>query len=138
MGCSQYRSMIERELSNQLLRGFFAVHQEHGHGFLESVYANALAIELEFLGLTVEREVPVTIYHRGRAVGRHRIDLLVERRIVVEVKASLKLAEADQRQLLNYLKATPYELGFLLNFGPKPTFLRRVLSRKHRHSGLAT
>jgi len=130
--------MIEQALSSELLRGFFHVHTEHGHGFLESVYANALAVELEFLGLRVEREVPVTVLHRGKEVGRYRIDLLLEHRIIVEVKANLTLSEADQKQLLNYLKATPFEVGFLLNFGPKASFLRRVLSRERRHSGLAT
>ena len=127
-----------RELSNRLLGAFYSVHHEHGHGFLESVYANALEVELTFLGVNVEREVPIAIHHRGREVGRYRIDMLLDRRILIEVKANAKLAEADQRQLINYLKATPYELGFLLNFGPKPSFLRRVLSGDRRHSGLAT
>lgn len=130
--------MIQEQLSRKLVSAFFDVHHQHGHGFLESVYANALAVELEFLGLTVRREVPVVVHHRGREFGKYRIDLLLEDAILVEVKASLKLGEADQRQLINYLKATPYELGFLFNFGSRPTFLRRVLSREHRHSGLAT
>lgn len=130
--------MIEQALSNELIRAFYNVHHEHGHGFLESVYSNSLAIELEHMGIAIRREVPIVIRYRGRNVGRYRIDLLVADRILVEVKANAKLAEQDQRQLLNYLKATPYELGFLFNFGPSPSFLRRVLSRQHRHSGLAT
>jgi GxxExxY protein len=129
--------VIEERLSNVLLRGFFNVNHEHGHGFLEPVYANALAVELQFLGLKVQREAPVTVRHRGVDVGRYRIDLLVENRILVEVKAQSKLVEADQRQLLNYLKATPYELGFLLNFGPKPEFLRRLLTNDRKHAGQA-
>lgn len=130
--------MIEKALSHQLLRAFYNVHLEHGYGFLESVYSNSLAVELEHIGLRVDRERPVSVYHRGKVVGRFRIDLLVEEKILVEVKASLKLVEADQKQLLNYLKATPQELGFLLNFGPKPTFLRRVLARERKHLGLAS
>src|SRR5687767_353273 len=105
--------MIEKALSNQLVRAFYNVHLEHGYGFLESVYSNALAVELDFMGLHVDRETPVTVHHRGREVGRFRIDLLVERKILVEVKANLRLVDADHKQLLNYLKATPQELGFL-------------------------
>ena len=127
--------MLEEQLSNQLLKAFFSVYHEHGHGFLEPVYVNALAVELTHMGLEAQREVPVTIWHRGEEVGRYRIDLLLERRILVEVKAHTKLIEADQRQLLNYLKATPCELGFLLNFGPKPCFLRRILTQDRKHSG---
>ena len=130
--------MIERQLSNDLLRAFYDVYHEHGHGFLERVYSNSLAIELEYRGFMVEREVPVTLFHRGREVGKYRIDILLERRILVEVKAALKIAETDQRQLLNYLKATPYELGFLLNFGPNPRFLRRLLTNDRKHHGLPT
>ena len=127
--------MLEERLSNVVLKGFYNVYHEHGHGFLEPVYANALAVELQYLGVDVRREVPVTIHHRGTEVGLYRVDLLVEDRILVEVKAHRMLVEADQRQLINYLKATSYEVGFLLNFGPKPAFLRRILSRDRRHSG---
>lgn len=129
--------MIEERLSNDLLRGFFNVYHEHGHGFLEQLYSRALAVELQFLGLKVRREAPVTVRHRGVDVGQYRIDLLIEDRILVEVKAQSRLVEADQRQLLNYLKATPYELGFLLNFGPKPAFLRRLITNDRKHRGQA-
>ena len=128
--------MIEKALSNQLIRAFYNVHDAHGHGFLESVYSNSLAIELEYMGLSIRREVPVTIHHRGKPVGMYRMDLLLEEKILVEVKSALKLAEADQRQLLNYLKATPYEIGFLMNFGPKAAFLRRLLTNDRKHLGL--
>lgn len=127
--------MMEEQLSSVVLRGFFSVYRERGHGFLEGVYSNSLAVELQHLGLKVQREVPVTVRHRGVDVGTYRIDLLVENRVLVEVKAQVNFGEADQRQLLNYLKATPYELGFLFNFGPRPAFLRRILTNDRKHSG---
>ena len=130
--------MIERALSNQVIRAFYNVHHELGHGFLESVYRNAMAVELEDMGLEVRREVPAVIHYRRKPVGKHRIDLLVEEKIIVEVKAPLRMSESDQGQLLNYLKATPHELGLLMNFGPTPSFIRRLLTNDKKHLGLGS
>ena len=129
--------MLHSDLSEKLLGCFFHVYREFGYGFLESVYSNALATELEYQGIPVQRQVTVELFHRGNRVGLYRIDLVVENRILVEVKSTRQLVEADERQLLNYLKATPIELGFLLHFGPQPKFLRRVLTQARKHSGLA-
>ena len=87
------------------------------------MYANALATELEYRGVKTERQFPFELYHRGKEVGRYRADILIDSRILVEVKATKQLVDADERQLLNYLKATPIEVCFLLHFGPKPKFL---------------
>ena len=130
--------MLEAKLSETILDCFFFVYKQFGFGFLESVYANALATELEYRGVKVRREFPIDLYHRGKRVGIYRADLLVESRILVETKSTRKLVEEDERQLLNQLKATPIELGFLLHFGPKPKFLRRILTNDQKHSGLAT
>jgi GxxExxY protein len=130
--------MLEAKLSETLLDSFFFVYSDFGYGFLESVYANALATELEYRGIQVQRQVPFELHHRGKEVGRYRADLLVEQRILIEVKSTKQLLEADERQLLNYLKATPIEIGFLLHFGPKPKFLRRLLTNDRKKSGLTT
>jgi GxxExxY protein len=130
--------MLEAKLSETLLDSFFFVYNEFRYGFLESVYANALATELEFRGLKVERQLPFELHHRGKQVGSYRADLLVESRILIEVKSTRQLVEADERQLLNYLKATPIEIGFLLHFGPKPKFLRRILTNDRKKSGITT
>ena len=130
--------MLESKLSELVLDCFFFVYKQFGFGFLENVYANALATELEFRGASVKRQVPVELQHRGKVVGTYRVDLLVENKVLIEVKSTRQLVEADERQLLNYLKATPIEVGFLLHFGPKPKFLRRVLANARKHSGLAT
>lgn len=130
--------MHEKEISETLLDSFFFVYNEYGFGFLEAVYANALATELEYRGLHVQRQAPFELHHRGKEVGRYRADLLVENRIMIEVKSTQHLVEADERQLLNYLKATPIELGFLLHFGPNPRFLRRILTNDRKKAGFAT
>ena len=130
--------MLEERLSGQVLEAFFTVYHEHGHGFLETVYVNSLVVELEARGLNVQRELAMDVRYRGRIVGRYRADLAIESRVLVEVKAIKQLVEADQRQLINYLKASPIEVGLLLNFGPEPKFLRRILTNDRKHSGEAT
>ena len=130
--------MREARLSETLLDSFFFVYKEFGYGFLESVYANAFATELEYRGLHVQRQVPFELHHRGKEVGRYRADLLLENKVLIEVKSTRQLGEADERQLLNYLKATPIEIGFLLHFGPKPKFLRRLLTNDRKKSGITT
>jgi GxxExxY protein len=95
--------MLEPELSAQILDCFYYVYRERGYGFLENVYANSLAAELEYRGVSVRREEPVELFHRGKPVGTYRIDLLVGHKILVEVKSTLKLGTADERQLVNYL-----------------------------------
>jgi GxxExxY protein len=118
--------LIERELTHEIIGAFFTVYNELGYGFLESVYANALAIELETRALTIARETPLEILYLGQKVGFFRADLLVNNTVLVELKSSEKLCVADRRQTLNYLKATGLRVGLLFHFGPKPSFERLV------------
>jgi GxxExxY protein len=129
--------MLEFELSTQVLDCFFYVYRERGYGFLEKVYSNSLAAELEYRGVPVRREVPFELFHRGKPVGTYRVDLLVADRVLVEVKSTARLVDSDERQLLNCLKATPIEVRFLLHFGPQAKFLRKVLSNRNKLRGLA-
>ena len=119
--------IVEKELSRLIIAAFYEVYNALGFGFLESIYAKALEIALRRRGLFVEREVACEIYFMGEKVGVHRADILVERRIVIEVKASQTLADFSKRQLLNYVTAFGLRLGILLHFGPKPSF-HRVLA----------
>ena len=119
-------AMLHAELTDQVLGGFYVVYKDLGFGFLEPVYTNALAVELQFRGLEVQREVPSEVVYRGVVVGRYRADLTVNGRPLIEVKATKTMTDADERQLLNYLKATDVELGLLLHFGPKPAFRRLI------------
>jgi GxxExxY protein len=130
----QLSQMLEPRLSEQLLDSFFAVYREHGFGFLEGVYSNSMAVELQDLGLEVLREVPVEVSYRGVPVGRYRLDLVVNDRLLVEVKATKALTDADERQLLNYLRASRLEIGYLLHFGPVPAFRRFIYTNDRKVS----
>ena len=122
-------AIVEKDLSALIIAAFYEVYNALGFGFLESVYAKALEIALQRRGLRVEREVACEIYFMGEKVGLHRADMLVEGRIVIEVKASQNLADFSKRQLLNYVTAFGLRLGILLHFGPKPSFHRVLAAR---------
>jgi GxxExxY protein len=100
---------------------------------LETIYARALEIVLKSLGLRVEREYPIAVHFQGQQIGFHRVDMLVEGRIIVEIKSTERLAEGAKRQLRNYLTAANLELGILLHFGPKPNSYR-ILGRQRLDS----
>ena len=112
-----------------VIGAFYAVYNAVRYGFPESVYAGALEIEFRERGVNYIREMPLFVYYKGRAVGSYRADFFVEGRLVVEVKATNKITQSDQRQLLHYLRATNQELGLLLHFGQKAEFHRVVHSR---------
>lgn len=118
--------LIEQDLTGQILNAFYDTYNALGYGFLESPYANALVLELEAKGLAVRREVPVELFHRNKKIGFYRIDLLVNDKVIVELKSSECLAESDRRQLLNYLRAAKVNVGLLLHFGLSPSFKRVV------------
>jgi len=125
------KEFVEGELSREIIGAFYEVYNALGPGFVESVYSRALEIALTERGLHVEREFTVQVFFRGRQVGVHRIDMFVERRVVVENKATRRLADAHMRQLLSYVTAANVELGILLHFGPHATF-HRVLGIRRR------
>ena len=126
--------LLHRDLTQRIIGVFFDVYNELGPGFLESVYQQAMALALEDAGLAVEREVALEVRFRGRTVGSFRADLVVQRLVVLELKAGRRFEEAHERQLLNYLRATGVEVGLLVNFGPRPTF-RRLVYRNDRKAG---
>ena len=113
-------------LTKQIIGAFYTVYNALGYGFLEKVYENALAIELRQIGLHVDCQRPIHVHYRGLVVGEYYADLLVEDRVIVELKAVRALGQEHEAQLLNYLNATRYEVGLLLNFGPKPQVKRKV------------
>ena len=123
-----YETLFEEAITRRIVGAFYDVYNRLGYGFLESVYANALAIELVGRGLHVVREARSEVRYKGRLVGTFRADLLVESRVVVELKACQKLDPAHGAQLLNYLRATELEVGLLLHFGPRASFQRFIAS----------
>ena len=119
-------------LTGKIIKAFYDVYNELGYGFLEKVYENAIALELSSAGLRVGQQRPVEVYYLGRQVGCYFSDVIVERLVIIEVKSVEALCEAHEAQLLNYLKATPYEVGLLLNFGPKPETKRRSFDNNRK------
>ncbi len=116
-----------KDITDKILHAFFkVVYPALGFGFLEKVYENALVIALRQMGLKVEQQVKISVYFAGQVVGEYFADLVVEGCVIVELKAVEHLLEEHDAQLLNYLRATKYEVGLLLNFGPQPRFRRKV------------
>ena len=126
------RALVHEEVTASVLGAFFRVYTTLGYGFLESVYASALAHEMTKRALRVEREVSINVCYDGRIVGVFRADVLVNRAVVVEVKATRARTDVDAQQLLNYLRGTDLEVGLLLHFGPRPTFRRLISSDERR------
>ncbi len=111
-------------LTQKIIGVFFEVYNELGTGFLETVYQKSLALALESVGLNVCSRIDIPVWFRGHQVGQFEGDLLVEKCVLLELKAARVLDSTHQAQLLNYLRATEIEVGLLLNFGPKPEFKR--------------
>ena len=105
------------DLSGQVIGLAMKVHSKLGPGFLESVYQNALALELRHAGIKVEQEKPVSVLYEGEPVGAFMADMLVDERLIIETKAIQALAKVHEVQLVNYLVATQIDEGLLLNFG---------------------
>jgi GxxExxY protein len=123
---------LHEELTKRIIGVFYEVYNELGHGFLESVYHNAMVLALRQAGLMVESKVPVPVWFRGQQVGAFEVDILVERKVLLELKAVRALESAHEAQTLNYLRATPIEVGLLLNFGPKPQVRRFAFSNTRK------
>ena len=120
------REYLEAALTGKVIGAFYETYNQMGHGFLESVYENALALQLEADGIRFERQVDLEVRFKGQLVGLFRADFLVEGKVIIEIKAVEHLLPAHDAQLLNYLKATGIPLGLLLNFGPKAQVRRRI------------
>jgi GxxExxY protein len=121
--------LADEAFTGKIIECFYRVYDGIPFGHLETVYRNALALELRAEGLDALVESPVEVLYKGVPVGFYRADVLVERRVVVEVKATEILAATAKRQLLNYLTASALDVGLLLHFGPKAAFHRVVSPR---------
>ena len=121
------KKIIEKELVYKINRCVFEVYRVLGHGFLEKVYERALLKELIAKGLKAKAQVPIQVHYKGKIVGDYYADLVVEDKVIIELKAQDRLNMAQEAQLLNYLKATKIQVGLLVNFAyPKATVKRFV------------
>jgi GxxExxY protein len=118
------------ELSNTIIKCFYDVYNTLGYGFLEKVYENSLAIELRKQGYEIKQQFPIKVYYETIVVGEYFADLVVENKVILELKAAEAISETHKIQLLNYLKSTKIDVGYILNFGSEPTFKRLVFTGK--------
>ena len=135
ISADQHR-LIHSELTEKIIGIFYEVYNELGHGFLESVYEQAMAIALAEHEIFFQRQIAVPVWFRGHQIGDFRGDLLVENKIIVELKVGRAIESAWEKQLLNYLRATQIEVGLLLNFGPVAQFRRLVFDNERKKIGV--
>jgi GxxExxY protein len=119
-------------LTEKIVGVFYEVYNELGFGFLESVYREAMRIALGQAGLRVEAKFPMPVSFRGALVGIFRADLVVNGRVVVELKTSDSISKAHEAQLLHYLRASAMEIGLVMNFGPDARFPRVVMQNARK------
>ncbi|MDX2190110.1 MAG: GxxExxY protein [Bacteroidota bacterium] len=120
--------LIHQDLSNRVIKCFYDVYNTLGYGFLEKVYENALYYELTQNGIYCTKQFPIKVHFKDQLVGEYYADILVEDKLILELKAAETIIEEHEFQLINYLKATNIELGLLLNFGKAPQFKRKIFT----------
>src|SRR3989304_4179965 len=123
---ADYQDFKHKELTDKIINIFYRVYNKLGYGFLEKVYENAMIIQLEKEGILAVSQSAISVSYEGKIIGEYYADILVDNKVIVEIKALRHLVEDNEAQLLNYLKATNMEVGLLLNFGPKPDFKRKA------------
>jgi len=115
-----------KQLTERIIGVFYEVYNRLGYGFLEKVYENSMLIEFQKENIPVVAQAPIKVFYGNQVVGEYFADLLVDGKVIVEIKAAKALIAEYEAQLLNYLKATDVEVGLLLNFGPKPEIRRKA------------
>jgi GxxExxY protein len=121
--------MLYEDITKKILEACFEVSNELGFGYLESLYEKALLIALRQKGLKAENQVPLTVKFRGEVVGEFFVDILVEEKVLVELKVANNLSKENFAQVINYLKATGIEVGLLVNFGTPKIEYRRFTNK---------
>jgi len=121
-----------KELTEKIIEIFYRVYNKLGYGFLEKVYENAMMIEFKKDGLQAVAQSAIKVLYDGEMIGEYYADVMVENKVIMEIKATKSLGIEHEAQLLNYLKATDIEVGLLLNFGPKPEIKRKVFDNTRK------
>ena len=121
-----------QQITEKIIGAFYEVYNSLGYGFLEQVYEKVMVLELEQQGLMTACQQPIQVVYKGAVVGEYRADLVVEGKVIVELKAVPVLTKNEECQLLNYLTSTDMEVGLLLNFGPKAEVKRKVYDNENK------
>src|SRR3954468_14287539 len=124
--------LLHRELTERIIGIFYDVYNETGVGFLEKIVQAALVIALRAAGLAVDEHAIYPVFFRGQLIGEFVPDIIVNGLVLVEVKSKSTLVARDDAQSINYLRVSPLEVALILNFGPKPQVVRRVLSNERK------
>ncbi|MER0439924.1 GxxExxY protein [Emticicia sp. W12TSBA100-4] len=124
--------LLHKTLTDSILKVYFDVYNELGYGFLEKVYQNSMYLELKSRGFYVEAQKQIKVNYKGVEVGEYYADLIINEKVILELKAAECIVEDFEYQLINYLKATNMEVGLLLNFGKKPEFRRKVFENNRK------
>ncbi len=120
-------NFLHSDITSVIIKAYYNVYNTLGFGFLERVYENAIMIELKKLGLSGEKQKQIDVYYDNEKAGLYFADIVVDNKIIVELKATEIISVEHEIQLVNYLKATDLEVGLLLNFGKQPEYKRKVL-----------
>ena len=121
-----------KTLTQAIIAIFYKVYNKLGYGFLEKVYEKAMMYEFKKAGIPAVSQSPIAVMYEDEIMGEYFTDILVDDKVIVEIKAAKSLASDHKAQLLNYLKATDKEVGLLLNFGPKPEISRKVFDNNRK------
>jgi len=126
------RDIKDKELTEKIIKIFYQVYNKPGYGFLGKVYENAMMIEFKSERNYAVSQFPIKVFYKDNVIGEYFADILVDNKVIVEIKAAKSLSAEHEAQLLNYLKATDFEVGLLLNFGPKPEIRRKVFDNDRK------
>ena len=119
-------------LTERIIEIFYRVYNKLGYGFLEKVYENAMMKEFKTADISAVSQYAINVVYEDEIIGEYFADILVDNKVIVEIKAAKSLAIENDAQLLNYLKATEIEVGLLLNYGPKPDLKRKAFNNTRK------
>jgi len=122
--------IVEKELSYQIMEAAFEVHRELGPGFFESIYEGAMILELRSIGHNIENQQKINVRYKGEPVGVYILDLVVDNKVILELKAQSEIEPVHKQQALYYIKATGLPLAIVINFGTKSLQSVRVANTK--------
>ncbi|MEN9611050.1 MAG: hypothetical protein RLZZ628_1864 [Bacteroidota bacterium] len=125
-------SGLHADLTEKIIGAYYKVYNTLGTGFLEKIYREAMLIELGKLNLAVQKDFPISVMYEGHNIGNFFADIVVNNKVILELKAVASLHPAHEAQLGNYLRATPIELGLLLNFGDKSAIKRMIFTNDRK------
>jgi len=123
-----YQDFKHKELTEKIINIFYLVYNKLGYGFLEKVYENAMMMRFRKDGIPAVAQSSIRVMYEEECIGEYYADILVDNKVIVEIKAIKRFAKENEAQLLNYLKATDVEVGLLLNFGPEPEVKRKAFN----------